>query len=235
MPAAPVSGQETPHGADTTVVQDAVAGMAVARPILSPLDTLSLTDLFVVRSDDEITRELAAARSEERYFAQGAATAKQDHKRAGVQIKIAKRDVDALKPRIELAKQEGQSGEQASFAEKKKQMEANVRLLERSRDLIDAERKLYEAQRDHARARANAAEVEQRLADSRRRITELGQHPLANRDYSKAVDRFLDLQKTTARIGKVVATNEESVADRRQNAFEAQSAWLTTLTGVSLK
>ena len=223
--AAPLQAQ------DTTAV---IAAPEVPNPITSPLDTLPVAELIAPRAVDRVRQDLAQARSDERNAGERVESAKREHRRAGVEIDIVKRDIDALKPRIELAKNGGQAGEQASLEERKRQMEAQVRAMEKVRQVGDDERKLAEAQREHARARIGALEAEQRLADQRLRLTGLGQHPLASPDYSKAANRLLELQKTAASKGRTVAAAREAVADRRQKAFEEQSKWLTTVTGVKL-
>lgn len=223
--AAPLQAQ------DTTAV---IASPVVTNPITSLLDTLPIADLIVPRSVYRVRQDLAQARSDERSAGEWAETAKREHRRAGVEIDITKRDIDALKPRIKLAKDGGQAGEQASHEERKRQMEAQVRVMERVRQVGDDERKLAEAQREHARARVSALEAEQRLVDERLRLTGLGQNPLANPDYSKAADKLLALQKTVASKNRTVAAALEDVADRRQEAFEEQSKWLTVVTGVKL-
>jgi hypothetical protein len=234
-PVAPLFAQDTTQVVGAPVAQDTAARAVESIVIRSPLDTLPVSDVIVVRPGESIRQDLAQARAEERRAGQAAETAKQEHRRRGVEIQIVKRDIDALKPRIDLAKDQGQAGEQASLEEKKKKMEAQVRSMERMRELIDTERKLAEARRDHSRARVAATEAELRLADQRRRLTDLNRPPLADRDYSKAAIEVLKLQKAAAARGKAVSSQEEALADRRQKAFEEQSKWLTTVTGVELK
>lgn len=233
-PVAPLAAQDTTQVVGP-VSQDTSARAMESIVVRSPLDTLPVSDVIVLRPGESIRQDLAQARAEERGAGQAAEMAKQEHRRRGVEIQIVKRDIDALKPRIDLAKDQGLSGEQASLEEKKKQMEAQVRSMERMRELTDTERKLAEARRDHARARVAASEAELRLADQRRRLSDLNRPPLADRDYSKAAVQVLKLQKAAAEKGRAVASQAEALADRRQKAFEEQAKWLTEVTGVELK
>lgn len=209
----------------TVLSVGALMGQSV--PTASPAATPpALMNLVPLRTSDAVSDDLRSARTLEQAGERESRTAKSAYDRMQGEITIAKRDVDAVKARSDLAKKEKREADRAGFERDKNQLELQVKLLERTRNLHEAERRLGQAKRDFARARILELEAEQRMMASYERLTELGFSPAQETDHITLVRRLLDLQKTRVQRAQNVASREESAIERRVDVIEAQSEWL---------
>jgi hypothetical protein len=172
------------------------------------------------RSDAVLKELIDEARKAEREGERAATDFKSSYERAKGEAKIRKRDEDAVKARMELAKDEGREADRARLEKRREEVIFDRELLERQRDVHDARRKQAESQRDASRAVILALEAERDLTGRRQRVFDRGRDPALDRDYLKAERRVLELQRTAARKREQAVSREEDVVGKQLDTIK---------------
>lgn len=177
-------------------------------------------EIVPLRGDVELRELIAETRTAERRAERAISAAEDAKDRAEAEVRILKRDEDAIKARVDLAEDEGRDADVEALEAQREQIRFEIEVLEKMRSVHDERRKLGQADRDAARARFEALESELQLLDRRRRVIDLGRDPGLDVDYLAAERRLLELQRDAARKVRDAGSRAEGLAKKRLDALK---------------
>lgn len=191
---------------------------------------LALDEFLVLvpfRSEDEIEADIRASRDAEEKAETQKREAEQLERLARDQLDAQKREIDAIKARIKVAKNDdGREAELAVLETDKKLAEGAKKLLEKRRDLRRREIDGWETAARLAVATRRAAELELELARARDELRSAARSPGA--DVSRQERRVNELEKRTLEAQKERADWRGRVADTEEDVVSSRLELLKT-------
>lgn len=196
-------------------------GQVVSAVRLDPDTTrVATVDILASPSEAMLRSRIAEARASDRESGRQSEMAKSAGEHAKGEIRILKRDEDAVKARIDLAKDDDRAEERQQYERQREDLIFERKFIERMRDVYDAEGKAAAGRRDASQSAVLALEAELQLLDQRRRVVDLGREPSRDPDFLKSQRRVLELHRTSARKSQQAAAWEETLIGKRLDALK---------------
>lgn len=188
---------------------------ALQTPVLGP-------DSFLVavpiRDTSEIQRELGSAIQAKSQAEHDRARAEELRASARARMTRKEGDIDAIKAREKIAKDEKRSADVVALQAEKKAAEREKDLIERRESLREAEIELEKKRAELAEVRRQALELELQLA-----VRRLQREPPAGGagpDDARTRQVLGDLEKRTLEMQREEADKSKEVADRRKDIIK---------------
>lgn len=196
-------------------------GQMVSKVRLDPGTTrVATVDILASPSEAMLRSRIADARASDRESGHQSEMAKSAEEHAKGEIRILKRDEDAVKARIDLAKDDDRAEERQQYERQRADLIFDRKFIERMRDVYDADGKAAGGRRDASRSAVLALEAELQLLDQRRRLVDLGREPSRDPDFLKGQRRVLELHSASARKSQQAAAREETLIGKRLDALK---------------
>lgn len=177
--------------------------------------------LVPVRLQDDIQADIDDSRRNEFRAQEEKRNAERLERLARDQLDAQKREIEAIKARLKIAKNEERDADVAVLESDKKLAEGAKQLLEKRRDMRKKEISGWDTVAKLAVATRKAAELELELAKARDRLRERGPREDAEelRRLERSVNEFekrtLEAQKDRAELRSKVAKTEKEVVNSR--------------------
>ena len=184
--------------------------------------------LVPIRSQDDIRANIETSRRDEARAAEEKRSAEELERLARDQLEAQKREIDAIKARLKVAKNDDREADQVVLESDKKLAEGAQKLLEKRRDLRRKEINAWDNALKLAVSTRKAAELELELAKARDqlrdRVSSLGAETRTlERRVNELEKRTLEAQKDRAELRAKVAQSERDVVNSRLQLLKTRT------------
>lgn len=221
IPSGSDSAQQRPANQETPAQLERTENMRLA------LDEFLV--LVPFRPEEEIQADIEASRALEEKAESEKREAERLERLARDQLEAQKREIDAIKARIKVAKSDGRDADVTILETDKKLAEGAKQLLEKRRDLRRREIDGWESAARLAEESRRAAELELELASAREDLRTRGagataeQQRRLERRVNELEKRTLEAQKDRADWRGRVADTEEDVVNSRLQLLKTRA------------
>ena len=212
------------------------AHASAAPGVLSDVPPEGLMVLLPSRAVESVRSDLEAAERLEKASNSARESAEEYLKVAKAQITVCTSEIDVLKDRVKLAKEQKNQTEQDSLERHIKAKDLQLKMLEARRDMREAEIGLADAQRRTAETSGGTLKKELELIERREMLVQISASrevppdPIALTKLQTEVRdierQTIEAMKDLAQKQKDAAEREMDVLDKRLNVHEAQLAVL---------
>ena len=228
FPTSAPAGQKT--GAGTAGAGQA-GQQAPVRSDVTQNYRLALDEFLVLvpfRAEDDIQADIDASRLQERRALEEKRSTEDLERLARDQLEAQKAEIDAIKARLKVAKNDDRKAEEVVLESDQKLAEGAKELLEKRRDLRKEEAKGWDMVSKLAAATRQAAELELELASARNQLREAGPQRgteelnRLERRVNELEKRTLEAQKKRADLRAKVAQTERDVVENRLDLLKTR-------------
>lgn len=195
---------------------------------------LALDEFLVLvpfRLADDIEDDIEESRREEERAQEEKRSAEDLERLARDQIEAQKREIDAIKARLKIAKNEDREGDVAVLESDQKLAEGAKQLLERRREMRRKEIDAWDNVARLAVATRKAAELELELAAARDRLRERGSQ-VSGEELRQLERRVNEFEKRTLEAQKERAEQRAKVAQKERDVMNSRLELLKTRTKI---
>lgn len=182
--------------------------------------------LVPIRDQDEIRADIEAAKLQEERAQEEKRSTEQLERLARDQLEVQKREIDAIKARLKVAKNDGYEADKIVLEADQKLAEGAKKLLERRRDLRKVEVRGWDMAAKLAAATRKAAELELELASARQQLRQRG--PGGGDDVRRLELRINELEGRTLEAQKDRAEQRAKVAQTEKDVVKSRIELLKT-------
>lgn len=185
--------------------------------------------LVPIREQNEIRGDIETAEAQEERAREEKRDAEQLESLARDQLEVQKREIDAIKARLKVAKNDGYEADKIVLEADLKLAEGARQLLEKRRDLRKVEVRGWDTAAKLATATRKAAELELELASARQQLTRRGPDARGQEirrlqlRINELEGRTLEAQADRADLRAKVAQTEKDVVKSRIQLLKTRS------------
>jgi len=184
--------------------------------------------LVPIRSQDDIRANIEASRRDEARAVEEKRSAEELERLARDQLEAQKREIDAIKARLKVAKNDDREADEVVLESDKKLAEGAKELLEKRRELRRKEINAWDNALKLAVSTRKAAELELELAKARDQLRVRGsslgaESRTLERRVNELEKRTLEAQKDRAELRAKVAQSERDVVNSRLQLLKTRT------------